>query len=285
VAALCVRAQTDPGLGEVTLVAARAHPGLQAFSAPAHVLRRSGRLALALVAAGLLCAPLSAQLEPETPTGSRVKRAPTKVANRDARLIQKEVARCIINHVRTKAEAFLAHSDSASVDYVGAGFGAKKATDVLWLSECLGEAATLDMNAVSMRIPTPLLRNLLAEELDLAGNSKPIAIPQGGQESVARLFVTAESQRGAALAVADFADCITFADPAGADALLRTGPATADESGAVRKLMPALSACVVAGQNLALTPGSIRSVVADGMWSRYHYGTKVVAAATTGAKN
>ncbi len=85
--------------------------------------------------------------------------------------------------------------------------------------------------------------------------------------------------------MADFADCITFADVTGADALLRTGPATNDEGAAVRKLMPALSACVVAGQNLALTPSSIRSVVADGMWSRYHYGTKIVAAATAGAKN
>jgi hypothetical protein len=240
---------------------------------------------VALAAVGLACAPLSAQLKPEKPTGSLVKRAPTKVANRDARLIQKEVARCIVSHARPKAEAFLAHSDPATVDYAGAGIDPKKTGDVLWLSECLGEAATQDMNAISMRIPTPLLRNLVAEELYLAGNAQPITIPQGGQEGVARLFVTPESQRGAALAVADFADCITFSDPAGADALLRTGPATNDESAAVRKLMPALSACVVAGQNLALTPGSIRSVVADGMWSRYHYGTKIVAAATTGAKN
>jgi hypothetical protein len=266
-------------------MAARAHLGLQAFAAPASLRRRGGRLALALATAGLACAPLSAQLEPEKPTGSLVKRAPTKVSNKDARFIQKDVARCIVSHARPKAEAVLAHSDPASIDYAGAGIDAKKAADALWLSECLGEAARDDMNAISMRIPTPLLRNLLAEELYLAGNSKPITIPQGGQEAVARLFVTPESQRGAALALADFADCITFADPAGADALLRTGPGTNDEGAAVRKLVPTLGACIVAGQNLALTPGSIRSVVADGMWSRYHYGTKIVAAAATGAKN
>jgi hypothetical protein len=269
----------------VTLMAARPHLGLQAFASPAHVRRRGGKLAIALAVAGLACAPLSAQLVPEKPTGSLVKRAPTKVTNRDARLLQKDVARCIISHARPQAEAFLAHSDPATIDYAGAGIDAKKAADVLWLSECLGEAATQDMNAVSMRIPTPLLRNLLAEELYLAGTSKPITIPEGGQETVARAFVSPEAQRGAALAVADFADCISFADPAGADALLRTSPASAAESAAVRKLMPALSACIVAGQNLTLTPGSIRSVVADGMWSRYHYGTKIVATAATGAKN
>lgn len=242
-------------------------------------MKGHGGIGIAAAATALACAPLSAQLKPEVPTGSLVKQAPTKVSSKDARFIQKEVARCIISHARPKAEAVLVHSDPASIDYAGAGIDAKKAADALWLSECLGEAATLDMNAISMRIPTPLLRNLLAEELYLSGNSKPISIPQGGQESVARVYVTPESQRGAALALADFADCITFADPADADALLRTGPATADERAVVGRLMPALSACVVAGQNLTLTPGSIRSVVADGMWSRYHYGTKIVKAA------
>ncbi len=126
---------------------------------------------------------------------------------------------------------------------------------------------------------TPLLRNLLAEELYLSGNSKSISIPQGGQESVARVYVTPNPSVAAALALADFADCITFADPADADALLRTGPATADERADVGGLMPALSACVVAGQNLTLTPGSIRFRGRGRcMWSRYHYGTKIVKA-------
>ncbi len=35
-------------------------------------------------ATALACAPLSAQLKPEVPTGSLVKQAPTKVSSKDA---------------------------------------------------------------------------------------------------------------------------------------------------------------------------------------------------------
>lgn len=245
-----------------------------------------------LAAAGMLsCAPMAAhaQLKPEAPTGSLLKRPPEKVPYREARFIIKGFAQCIFSRNRAVALKLLADSDPRAIDYGAVGVDSKKLGDELGMDDCLGTMMLGPDGEMGMKITVPALRNLLAEEAYLAANDKPLTIPEGGQEMVERSFVSAGDELVKAKGLAAFSDCITFNDVADSDGLLRTNPATKDEMSVIQKLVPALGGCLTAGQQLSLTPATIRSVIADGLWSRYHYGTKVVtpaeAAVTGAAKN
>lgn len=223
--------------------------------------------------------PLAAQLKPYAPTGTRVAKAPEKVAQKTVRVMEKDFARCVYGRAKSRSEQLLAHSDAGSIDYAGAGTSAKTLGDDFSLDECLSEAMTFDQGEVEMRFSPPLLVNLLAEEAYLATGPKPLTIPQNGVETVARNFVSTADDLDHARVVAAFSDCVVFTDIADSDALVRTLPATADEQAVIRKLTPALGQCVMEGQSISLTPANIRTFVADGLWARAHYGTTVVAPA------
>ncbi len=140
-----------------------------------------------------------------------------------------------------------------------------------------------EQKEVALAIKSVRLANLLAEEAYLAGNSGPLSIPAGGAEFVDRALVSTGEDLGSARTMAAFGDCVSFHAPADADALLRTQPASSEEIEQIRKMAPTLGECVMAGQNVSLTPTTIRAVVAYGQWSRFHYGTKAVAATAAAA--
>jgi hypothetical protein len=227
-----------------------------------------------LVAAGLClplaAAPAHAQLKPETRTGSIIPVKPKPVAKKDAGVITKGMARCLYRGATPQALALLENSDAVAVDLAAAKI--KNMIRDLRMERCLGDQVGFDQSALSMRTNPPLIRDMLAEEAYLARNRTAPSVPTSFAPLQTKFVSTGagllEAQR-----METFTDCAVRKDVAGADVLLRTTPASDAERSAARALAPALGGCLVRGQKVALSPGSIRAFVAYAMWRRFGRGT------------
>src|SRR3546814_919182 len=111
-------------------------------------------------------------------------------------------------------------------------------------------------------------RSMMLEEAYLARFKTVPALSEDASEIVAdRRYITEGST--SARALGRFADCLAFRDAAGADALLRTMPGSADERQAARAMAPALGASLTRGQTLSLNTANVRAFAADGLWTRF----------------
>lgn len=228
---------------------------------------------VALVVAGLVSAsPAFAQLEPYTPTGSRVARGPEAVDPKLARRMQKDIGRCVYSRHPELADRFLQSSDLNGADFHRLGVPAEDLRDDFSMGDCLGWAMTASQSEASLSIRFSGLRTLLAEEAYLDRHDGPLILPEGSEEFLSSRFFSAPLESEDSRMVSMFADCVIFNAAAEADKVLRTAPASDEESAAVRALVPALSGCLMEGQELELTAASVRAIVADGLWSRSHYG-------------
>jgi hypothetical protein len=231
------------------------------------------RILAPLTVAGLcmaLAVPARAQLKPELQTGSMIPVQPKAVAKKDAGFISKGMARCLYRGATPQALALLENSDSVTVDLAAAKL--KNIVKDLRMERCLGDQAGFDQSALSMRTNPPLIRDMLAEEAYLARNRTAPTLPPSPAPLAAKFASTGasllEAQR-----MESFTDCAVRKDVTGADALLRTTPASDAERNAARALAPALGGCLVQGQNVKLSPGAIRAFIAYAMWRRFVRGT------------
>ncbi len=213
------------------------------------------------------------ELEPETRLGSRIAQKPETMDLDAARQMRKHFARCIYERHAKLADRYLVSSDPTDVDFDMLGIGSDDLHDQFSLSECLTRAMTINQSKVLMRFDQRLLRPLLAEEAYLKQNKQALSLTTDAEIYLSgRRFVSA-SMDTRAKALGAFADCVIYQAPAVSDAMLRAKPASSDESKAVQALVPALSACIVEGQQVSLTADTIRSLVAEGLWARSHYGS------------
>jgi hypothetical protein len=218
----------------------------------------------------MLATPVAAQLKPEKETGSRIPVQPQSVDHKAAGVIRKGFAQCVYDRARAKALVFLQHTDAETIDLAGA-----RITDIkndLRLSDCLGEQVRYNELALGLTIKPPALRDMLAEEAYLAVNRTAPAVPANAQP-VDTSFISTGEALDQAKAVSAFIDCAIRVDLPHADALLRTMPGSDNERDAAGALAPTLGACLFRGQNFVLTPASIRSFIAFGMWNRFARGT------------
>jgi hypothetical protein len=211
--------------------------------------------------------PVAAQLKPERPTGSRVPADPKDLAAGRAAQLQFEFARCIYRRNPKAAAAILANSDPVRVDLTRAGI--KSLDSSFGLSICLGEQADAGLSNMSVRMPAPTMRLMMAEQAYLTTVPVAPTLQEGAAENVARSYVSEGQLLGKARALAEFADCVVFRNVVGADALVRTRPGSGAENAAARSLGPVLGACLSAGNNTVLNIMTIRSLVADGLWARF----------------
>lgn len=54
-----------------------------------------------------------------------------------------------------------------------------------------------------------------------------------------------------------------------------TQPATREETAAIKEIVPALGRCIPAGKEMKLDVESIRAFVAEGLWARSYYGSRL----------
>lgn len=205
-----------------------------------------------------------AQLSPTPQTGSLLFARPTTVEAKEAGIVRKHFAQCVYRASERKVAELLAHSDISNVGW-SAGRIANVVTD-LHMVDCLGKQQ--GANQMELSFMPSVLRDLMAEEAYLAKNA---TVPQLAPDSgpLTPTFVSTGSELAVAQGLMTFSDCAVRHNISGADALLRTMPASAEEAAAARALAPALGACLVQGQTFALKPANIRSFIAYAMWSRF----------------
>lgn len=203
--------------------------------------------------------------------------APAKPRTDAERYVGKGMPLCLYEQWRGRSARLLESSDPVTINFSRAGL--VNSDDTMAIpATCLGAMKAGGLKEFDMGGLGPV-RSLLAEDAYLAANDRPLSIPQGAQEAVERSFVAQGEELQQARALAAFADCVTYHAPVESDALLRTGRATPEEYAAVNTLAPTLGQCLTQGQNLSLTASRVRALVADGLWSRSHYGTKMATAA------
>jgi hypothetical protein len=209
-----------------------------------------------------------AQLHPESQLGSRIPVKPQAVDPVRAGFVRKNFGRCVFQRNPAAAEKLLMNGDPISVDMKAAGLE-KGLEPTFQASTCLGNQTNGEQAAIGMSFKNTVLRSLLAEEAYLAKFKAPAVLPDGATENSGREYVSTGDARAQAEGLGAYSDCLTFRDTAGADAVLRTMPGSAEERQAARTLAPVLGACLMQGQTISLTPTNVRAILADGLWNRY----------------
>ncbi len=206
-----------------------------------------------------------AQLRPQQQTGSRFAVKPVALPEEQLGIVKKRFAQCIYRRQARHATALLNHSDNVTVDLATPKLVGLKA---FGLADCIGDdMMTNDQLAIGLRFQPAAFRDLMAEEAYLTSHdAAPIATPQ---LPLVGKFVSSGDQLAKARTLASFSDCTILADIGKAGAVLRTMPGSPGERIAVKALGPTLGSCLFEGQQISLTTGSVRALLAFGMWNRF----------------
>jgi hypothetical protein len=233
-------------------------------------------LAPVLVAAALLSLPrvASAEHDFDAQTGSRLADRPMKVSPQVVGPMLKSAARCALKSKPAAVARLLENSDPMQVDFKALAVKEDKLFEELGFVKCMQSQMTLAQFQMGVDFKPNALRSLLLEEAYLDARPSAPRLPDAAVEQSSRHFVSEGELLKQAQGLAAFADCITFKDSVGADAVLRTKPRSPEERTAARALAPTLGGCLAEGQQISLTAENIRAVVADGLWSRFGYGSK-----------
>jgi hypothetical protein len=225
---------------------------------------------LAKVAAGLAMASAVAgataqDRRREVSTGSLVPRKPAALDSRQKERLLGDFATCVVKHSPSQTRYFLLRSDDFTAD---PALGNVEA--YLKLGPCLKDVGAAEMALdIRARISSQSLRNQLAEVAYLAAHHAFEPPAADSPPAPPRLFFAAPRDVPTAQANAAFSDCAVAANAAGADKLLRTRRSSQEERAAAFAMAPALSACLIAGRTMSLTPASVRGYSAVGLWQLY----------------
>lgn len=224
-----------------------------------------------LVAMALLLASgqeANAQIKPEAPVGSLIKRKPHTVGDAYAGAAIKSFARCAYRRRPAMAAKLMLHSDPMAIDHDRAEVSKIYERPQTALRECLGQQLRPEASTIELQIAPERLRILMMEEDYLARMPKaskvdPTAMPPS------RAYVAIGDDLPKAQAIARFSDCIVMRDAVAADALLRTMPGSDDERSAARAMAATLGSCLLQGEQMKLTPKAVRTYAVEGLWARF----------------
>jgi hypothetical protein len=236
--------------------------------------------AFAILLAGF-ATPGAAQLEPQMQTGSHIRVKPEVLDPLEAGRTRKQFAQCVYARNPALVRALLRHSDPETIDMTAGGTAPpKNLVEQLGLDGCLSAQMNATQAALGLKASSLALRSLLLEEDYLAGNSAPPQLRAAEAEDTGRIYISQGDALARARAFGQLADCVTFADTASADALLRTMPESDQERMAARALAPVIGPCMTEGQTIKVNAAVVRTIAADGLWARYAQGLTPAVAPT-----
>jgi len=244
------------------------------------------RLTLVIAALALPATSLSAQrtFDPErldrTETGTRFKIAEEAVDSGKMRVMQKRIARCAALNDRELAQELLEKSDPVTVDYGELSVEYGEMLDEMSFSRCIGRAMPRSARMMRVRSDGATMRNLFAEEIYLHENDEPPVIGEGDPELLDNRYYAGGRSYMMAQVPAQLADCIVYRAPAEAHEFLETNPTTSDEREAAEALGSVVDECLPGEDSeVSFSLAQLRGYVADGLWSRSHYGPMASSAA------
>ncbi len=210
--------------------------------------------------------PAPVLLEPQMPTGTRLKVDPQTLDREQAAITAKGFAQCVYARKSAKVDRFLAASDPVTAEAETMRKAGETIGDALSMEDCLGKQGFGVFN-ISARFGSTTLRALLVEEAYLSRHHNfpgATATAATGRQYFGTGLALERAQSLGALA-----DCVVARDAVHADALVRTTPGGQAQRAAATLVAPAFGQCITAGQSIALTPANMRVIVADGLWQRY----------------
>jgi hypothetical protein len=259
------------------------------------------RLVLLAVALGLLATaePALAQTndDDQTPLNSRIKRGrqyPTDLrpvvtpadklsdvqreqGTRMARLF----GHCLYVRSRAGALDLLDRTDFGFNDFQQIGLTQAAAAQRYGITDCLRRVATVNDESVVLQWNAALMRQWLLYAVYEERFPQGATWVRPGYAAAPRRYPLSAGNP-AIQAMLAFGDCVVAADPARADALVRTVDGSKEEGAAVSALMPALGGCIQAGQSIALSPVPLRAWLREALW---HAATDSVPAASPPASS
>ncbi len=237
------------------------------------------RFAIMMAAASLLAAPLSAQrdFDPErvdrSAVGSRFKISEVSVDQAKMRVFQKRIAKCSALGNRKNARELLAKSDPVTIDYDELSKDYSEFLEELDIGRCIGRAMPASARMMRVNFSGKTMRNLMAEEIYLFDNKQPLVIGAEEPEMLPNRYYAGGGEYMMAKIPAELSDCIVYRASADAHAFLKTTPASKKELAAAEELYPVVSDCLPGEDSeVSFTLAQLRAYVADGLWSRSHYG-------------
>lgn len=239
------------------------------------------RAALLALAVFGIAAPVQAQDEPETHTGSRLREKPEPMKTNPksgddtkTRIVAKRFGDCVFDRRKKQAIQLLSVSDYWSIDYSKLGDAEYLLNNMILMEQCLG-VADRGAGGVGMTISNTAIRGALVEAAYLNAykdEDAPITLAADAPEFLENRYIVPGRTHDDALAAASFSDCVVYQAPAKAHAVLHTKPGTKDEKAAVMAIVPAVGKCIPSGKEMRLNLASIRAFLADGLWARAYYG-------------
>lgn len=232
-------------------------------------VRSLNGLLAAAVAGAAMCCPMPASakdvspLKPLVPTGSLLARPPEEMKGERLDKFFDDMAKCVVSRSAAKADFFLRMSDDFGIsDEIG------DVTKFLPLSSCVADSADYGAVESQARFTPMALRNWLSEKSYLTQNKAFVPVPADAAPPPERMYFSrAGVMAGQAYGI--FSDCIVRENARAADELIRTKRGSLEERVAAKALVPAMSACLTAGQTLTLNQNIVRGLAAQGLWQRY----------------
>ena len=215
-----------------------------------------------------------------TPLNSRIKRdrqfpldmpnrfdpeRMTRVMRDRSKDMLAQLSRCLYNRSNDQALALLETTDFGFADFAQVDLEPDRALRIYGFSDCLRRVATSHNMSVQLRFTPGALRQWLLQQayLDRYPNGPTWVVP--GNIVGERVFPLSGNSVSV-LAVMDFADCVVQADPYSADFFYRAAGGSDDEKAAIADLTPALGPCLPRGQQVELTPATLRAFLGEGLW-------------------
>jgi hypothetical protein len=185
--------------------------------------------------------------------------------------LRAKLGACLVDKSKDGVNKLFEHSDSLGTDFAGMGVQPQ----MLMFSFRMDQCQKFNNPQVTgpLFLKPGAIRNLFMEQAYLAKNQaapKPLLNEKGEPAlAPARIFASKGDLLPQAVAYAQLADCTAANGSELADKVLRTPAGLPAEREAAVALAPVIGQCIAQGQNIALTPDTIRALAAEGMWQRY----------------
>lgn len=190
----------------------------------------------------------------------------------EMRVFLKRIGRCLARNDRDLAQKVLENSDPIRIDYDAVGMDFREIADEMNMGRCLGASMPPSARYMQINYNGTLIRGLLAEEMYLHGNDDAPVIGEGDPVSLDNRFFVGGMADPVAMSRAAYADCVVYNAPALAHEMLDANPNSKDEREAAQALAPVFEQCLGSGEPVSFTLWQMRPYIADGLWSRSHYG-------------
>lgn len=128
--------------------------------------------------------------------------------------------------------------------------------------ECLSGSGSLSFSRALMR--GGLFQALYAREFRGGGPTDFTGIASTGYRQIYEGELSPEVR--SALALEQFGECVSRADAAGVQTLLRQGPGSAGERAAIQSLVPRFAGCIPRNETIRFSPSVLKGALAEGIY-------------------